>query len=157
MPHKCTRCESIFEDGAPVILSGCPSCGWNKFLYVKDEEPEVSDKEEAGSDADEAGETGHSIVIDESSESKVEAAPAGKIIREIDEIIGPEKREKLPSEEEGERVESVRILGPGSYELNLESLLDRKEIVMAIKEDGTYALHLPSVFKRDKDKEKDWK
>ncbi|MEZ5334156.1 MAG: Zn-ribbon containing protein [Methanolobus sp.] len=27
MPHKCTRCESIFVDGASVILSGCPNCG----------------------------------------------------------------------------------------------------------------------------------
>jgi predicted nucleic acid-binding Zn-ribbon protein len=150
MPHKCTRCESIFEDGAPVILSGCPSCGWNKFLYVKEEELEGA-KSGAG-EADE--ETGHHAVIDESSGHEEEGRPAVKIIREIDEIIGPEKKDSTPSEDEGERVESVRILGPGSYELNLESLFDRKEIVMAIKEDGTYALHLSSMFKRDKDKDR---
>ena len=39
MPHKCTRCESIFKDGAAIILNGCPKCGWNKFLYVRDESP----------------------------------------------------------------------------------------------------------------------
>ncbi len=155
MPHKCTRCESIFDDGAPVILSGCPSCGWNKFLYVKEEEKERAEKEASEGDEGEAGRgTGHHAVIDESSGHKPEDKPAGKIIREIDEIIGPEKKDRSISEDEGERVESVRILGPGSYELNLESLFDRKEIVMAIKEDGTYALHLSSMFKRDKDKDR---
>jgi DNA-directed RNA polymerase subunit RPC12/RpoP len=34
MPHKCTNCEHIFEDGSADILNGCPNCGWNKFLYV---------------------------------------------------------------------------------------------------------------------------
>jgi predicted nucleic acid-binding Zn-ribbon protein len=156
MPHKCTRCESIFDDGAPVILSGCPSCGWNKFLYVKEEEKERAEKEASEGDEVEAGRgTEHHAIIDESSGHKPEDKPTGKIIREIDEIIGTQKNDSSSSEDMGERVESVRILGPGSYELNLESLLDRKEIVMAIKEDGTYALHLPSVFKRDKDK--DWK
>ena len=150
MPHKCTRCESIFEDGAPVILSGCPNCGWNKFLYVKEEELEGAEKGAVEADQ----ESGHHAVIDESSGHQPESKPAGKIIREIDEIIGPEEKDSSTSDDEGERVESVRILGPGSYELNLDSLFDRKEIVMAIKEDGTYALHLSSMFKRDKDKDR---
>ena len=89
-------------------------------------------------------------VIDESHDH----AHGETIIREIDDIIGPDSEKESVTEEDGERVESVRILGPGSYELNLDSLLDRKEIVMAIKEDGAYALHLPSVFKKDEEKEK---
>ncbi|WP_407283345.1 Zn-ribbon domain-containing protein [Methanolobus sp. WCC1] len=149
MPHKCTRCESIFVDGASVILSGCPNCGWNKFLYVKDEELEQQSPE--GSEAQEAGEE---HVIDETSPETKGEQSSGEIIREIDDILGVEKEESSVTEEEGERVESVRILGPGSYELNLDSLLDRKEIVMAFKEDGAYALHLGSVFKENKDKKK---
>ena len=147
MPHKCTRCESIFDDGASVILSGCPNCGWNKFLYVKEDEMEGAEKEVHEAEVEEHA------VIDESHEH----VPEEKIIREIDDIIGDDKDMDSVTEEEGDRVESVRILGPGSYELNLDSLLDRKEIVMAIKEDGAYALHLPSVFKKDKDQEKDKK
>ncbi|WP_406660608.1 Zn-ribbon domain-containing protein [Methanolobus sp. ZRKC3] len=153
MPHKCTRCESIFIDGASVILTGCPNCGWNKFLYVKDEE--LENAQEMESDSVE-GPKGH--IIDESSqhseESENESAPAEKFIREIDELIGADKEERSVTEEDEERVESVRILGPGSYELNLDSLLDRKEIVMAIKEDGTYALHLGSVFNKNSGKKK---
>lgn len=140
MSHKCTRCGEIFVDGAAVILSGCPSCGWNKFLYVKGPEEE---EPVAEGTADE--------VLDKTQKHET---PAEKLIKEIDEIIGIEKEERSVVEEDGDRVESVRILGPGSYELNLDSLLHRKEIVMAIKEDGTYALHLPSVFKAEKKEKK---
>ncbi len=127
MPHKCTRCEGIFKDGAAIILNGCPKCGWNKFLYVRD----AVAKEQASSIP----------------------SPASKFIKEVDELLGskaakPESKTK--PEETGERVESVRILSPGSYELNLESLLERNEIVMALKEDGTYLVHLPSVFQKKK-------
>lgn len=81
------------------------------------------------------------------------------VVRSIDEALASEqenKKQELETERRAEeRVESVRILGPGSYELNLDSLLERKELVMAIKEEGSYALHLPSVFKQRKYKQKD--
>lgn len=142
MPHKCTKCESLFKDGAAIILSGCPKCGWNKFLYVKDEK-----------------------TSQEISENPAGSLPpaATKFIKEVDDLIGnraaPVKTESKDAktqapEEIGSRVESVRILSPGSYELNLESLLERDEIVMALKEDGTYIVHLPSVFQKKKHQER---
>ena len=143
MPHKCTRCEKIFEDGAEVILSGCPNCGWNKFLYVKDMGPEEEAEEKEVQ------------VQPEIADSEEKDIPAEQFIREIDDIIGIGHQEReVVEEEEGERVESVRILGPGSYELNLSSLLERDEIIMAIKQDGTYAVDLASAFRRKKKKSK---
>ncbi|WP_135606369.1 Zn-ribbon domain-containing protein [Methanococcoides sp. NM1] len=139
MPHKCTRCEKIFEDGAEVILSGCPNCGWNKFLYVKDMEPKADIEDTVDEE------------LPEKEETKI-TDPADQFIREIDDIIGIDHQEREIVEEEGERVESVRILGPGSYELNLSSLLERDEIVMAIKQDGTYAVDLSSAFRKKKKK-----
>lgn len=143
MPHKCTKCESIFKDGAAIILNGCPKCGWNKFFYVRDDVVPLEVKAHG-----------------ELSE------PASKFIKEVDELLGKpvegtalEKAQELSEEktsqesqskEIGDRVESVRILAPGTYELNLESLLERDEIVMALKEDGTYIVHLPSVFNKKK-------
>lgn len=38
---------------------------------------------------------------------------------------------------------------PGTYELNLPSLFEREELVMAIKE-GTYLIDLSSAFKKSK-------
>ncbi|MFH1322525.1 MAG: Zn-ribbon domain-containing protein [Methanobacteriota archaeon] len=135
MPHKCTRCENIFRDGAAIILNGCPKCGWNKFLYVKDEH--TPDQQVVSRDA-------------------IPPA-ASQFIKEVDELLGnkpapvvKESKEEKKKEEIGERVESVRILSPGSYELNLDSIMKREEIVMALKEDGTYIVHLPSVFQKKK-------
>ncbi len=109
MPHKCIKCERIFKDGDPVILSGCPDCGGNKFLYIR---PEIEDAEE--------------IILDKEKEDEI-----SRVERKI---------------EKDERIESVRILSPGQYEINLEALLTRNEIIMALKEDGKYVIHLPSVF-----------
>ena len=137
MPHKCTRCEHIFEDGDSVILTGCPNCGWNKFLYVKSENAEASPEEIEPKASD---------IVDET----IDTTLPKKLITELDEVLGIKKEESCEEENEEERVESVRILGPGSYELNLDSLLKRKEIIMAIKENGSYAVDLPSVFKKKK-------
>jgi len=104
----------IFKDGDKTVLKGCPECGWNKFLYVKDLSPIVER-------------------VEEKKEDKIE-------IRDIDELVSHP------------RIESVRILGPGSYEINLESLLDREEIIMALKEDGSYVIHFPSLFGEKKKK-----
>lgn len=144
MPHKCTRCESIFKDGAAIILNGCPKCGWNKFLYVRDDSPAPE-----------------LIARTEMPVNMGHISPeASKFIKEVDEILGIkddpselkiEPKVETAPKEIGNRIESIRILSPGQYELNLESLLARKEIVMALKEDGTYIVNLPSVFKKKKD------
>jgi predicted nucleic acid-binding Zn-ribbon protein len=143
MPHKCTRCEGIFRDGAAIILNGCPKCGWNKFLYVRDEMAQP-----AGS----AGQTGNTSI----------PPAASQFIKEVDELLGNKQAHPEPNEskvekkkeEVGDRVESVRILSPGSYELNLDSIMKRDEIVMALKEDGTYIVHLPSVFQKKRHHER---
>ncbi|RLG31753.1 hypothetical protein DRO03_00140 [Methanosarcinales archaeon] len=120
MPHKCTNCEHIFEDGSVDILNGCPNCGWNKFLYVPAKSVTETKTDAEDTDA-------------ETQSDKVE-----------------EKKETVPDME----VESIRILEKGSYELNLESLLEREEIIMSMKEDGRYIVHLPSVFEKGrKDRE----
>ncbi|MEA1894874.1 MAG: Zn-ribbon domain-containing protein [Euryarchaeota archaeon] len=118
MPHKCTNCEHIFEDGSVDILNGCPNCGWNKFLYV----PAKSVTETETETETDAEDTDTPMQSDK-VEKKEEAVPA------MD-------------------VESIRILETGSYELNLESLLEREEIIMSMKEDGRYIVHLPSVFEK---------
>lgn len=46
-------------------------------------------------------------------------------------------------------LESVKITAPGTYELNLPSLFERDELIMAVKE-GTYFIDLTSAFKKSK-------
>jgi predicted nucleic acid-binding Zn-ribbon protein len=44
----------------------------------------------------------------------------------------------------------VNISAPGTYELNLPSLFERDELIMAVKE-GTYFIDLSSAFRKKKD------
>jgi predicted nucleic acid-binding Zn-ribbon protein len=50
---------------------------------------------------------------------------------------------------EGNALESIKITAPGTYELNLPSLFERDELIMAVKE-GTYFIDLTSAFKKGK-------
>jgi predicted nucleic acid-binding Zn-ribbon protein len=47
------------------------------------------------------------------------------------------------------KVESIKITAPGTYELNLPSLFEREELIMAVKE-GTYLIDLSSAFRKPK-------
>ncbi len=72
--------------------------------------------------------------------------------------VPDEKREKVEIEQEIKKeftqmgIESVRILSPGRYEINLEKLLEGEGIVIALQEDGRYVIHLPSLLKKRKPK-----
>ncbi len=128
MPHKCTKCGHVFDDGSTSVLTGCPSCGANKFLYVK---------------LDKSAHAPH----DRSSEQTAHVSQGTDL----------KERTAMPVDQQGtkvdpSRVESIRILGPGSYEINIPALIERKEIVMALKEDGNYVIHMPSAFNKKRAK-----
>ena len=123
MPHKCTKCGREFRDGSVEILHGCPSCGGKKFLYVSDR---VRNED----------------VLQEKSIEKI----AEETKQEVLEVQRPASR---PTDILG-RVESVRIVGKGSYELNLERLADTQDIIIGMGNDGKYMLDLNSMSKPKK-------
>lgn len=74
-------------------------------------------------------------------------------LRPGEELSAAELVERIEVDEQGgpgevEQIESLRILSPGVYELNLDALLARKEIVMRIKKDGKYVVPLSALFKK---------
>jgi len=71
---------------------------------------------------------------------------------ELVDLVEIDDCESVPLE--GEKIESLRILSPGVYELNLNTILERNEIIMQIKENGTYVIPLPSLFRSKKRKKK---
>jgi len=75
---------------------------------------------------------------------------AGEDIRAADLVDRLKIDERVPIE--GEKIESLRILSPGVYELNLDALLEGRGLIMGLKGDGSYAIHLPSLFKKKKEK-----
>ena len=120
MPHKCTKCGREYKDGSTEILKGCASCGGKKFLYVK--EGDI-----------------HDDVLEEKSISEI----AEETKEEVLEVVEPKKKEV----EMYDRVETIRIVSPGSYELNLEKMAKGDERIVSVGKEGSYIIDLMSMAK----------
>ncbi|KDE55418.1 Zn-ribbon domain-containing protein [Methanoculleus sp. MH98A] len=125
MPHKCTQCGREFEDGSTKILKGCPSCGGKKFLYIREAER-------------------HDDVLKEKTIDEI-VRDTGEDVLEVK----PDRRKKEEIEV-FERIESIRILGPGSYELNIEKLARSDEVVVGLENEGKYVVDILSMAKKKK-------
>ena len=146
MPHRCTKCGAVFSDGDSVILTGCPECKWNKFLYVKTEEINSSEKPEREDD-----QTEHEIeLLMKDPDKKTETIDS--VLENIDKALDSDDVNK--NELNPDRVDSIRILDSGSYELNLGSIMKKEEIVVGIKEEGQYAIDLPMILQQNKSTKK---
>jgi hypothetical protein len=190
MPHMCTRCGSLFEEGMD-ILEGCPVCGWNKFLFVKSKEkikevrgalkaseiggpyepwPEGNDSLRKILKSDEARSRRTALEKeDRRAKSKEKRKPNERTAKDrtpkdrderkhgfFDLDSDKDRSQDLPLQrpgkirhQEDKTLESIRMSEPGTYELNLPSLFERDELVMAVK-DGTYLIDLSSAFKKQK-------
>lgn len=269
MPHQCTNCGHVFEDGSKEMLSGCPECSGKKFQYhpgeVSDEEPpdaepperdsgsvtdavgraanKVRDAVSSGNEPQDSGrktadspsppvettgdsssdsetvgrgpststaESGETANSDEttnpgetaeqpettpksepaddgfdsldpsadtpaasagrdaevgagesaSSEDSAQASARsdvvdtdtlpdasddGRVVKEPDE---EEDRPDLDDlrQELNDQFESIRIVAPGQYELNLMELYDRQEYIIALQENGKYVIEVPDAW-----------
>ena len=124
MPHKCTTCGREFEDGSQDALRGCPSCGGKRFLYVRAEER-------------------HRDVLEETPlEALVEEAP-NEDVHEI-----PVEVDEIPDRPLHESIETIRIRGQGSYEINIERLARSDEMVIGLGKAGQYGVDILSMGKR---------
>jgi predicted nucleic acid-binding Zn-ribbon protein len=52
-------------------------------------------------------------------------------------------------EELNDQFESIRIVEPGQYELNLMELFNRDEYIIALQEDGRYVIEVPDTWRDD--------
>lgn len=120
MPHQCVRCNKLFEEGSNQLLRGCDNCGGKFFFFIKKEQLETAKK----------------ITYDLSEEEKQQ------IEQDVLNIIGEDVNKSLPVFLD---FESVRIIRPGQYELDLVSLFKGKPIIYRI-EDGKYVIDLVSTF-----------
>jgi len=119
------QCGREYKDASPAILKGCESCGGRKFLFVGDKDRNLDVLQEKST-----------VTLAEESFAKVlevQPDPAGE-------------------KDFGTRVESIRIVAPGTYELNIEKLADSDERVVSIGTEGNYVVDLHSMAKSRKDK-----
>ncbi len=126
MPHQCVRCNTIYDDTAQEILKGC-SCGGKLFFYIKKKR------------------------LEELKETTVKLTNKDKkqIEKDILELVGKERIE------EDQPVildfESIRILKPGQYELDLVHLFKKQPLVYKLEE-GKYIIDLPVTFGQEKER-----
>lgn len=154
MPHECTSCGELFPDGSKQMLSGCPACGSNKFQYRPTEsieEEAVTELTEDTAQTKARSETvdpdtlpaadnlatpstsGQEIADSESEEQTDDDDSKGREVQDLDTL-----RDEL-----NDQFESIKIVSPGQYELNLMELYDRDEYIISLLEDGRYAIEVP--------------
>jgi len=177
MPHQCLKCGLVFEEGSAQLLKGCPECGGNRFFFTKkplNEAERHAKEENVGKDIntviqeliddnkDIVDKSGKWVQIKPKDLRKAmkKHIPEEKIVADkkenIDIITDDEYRkasiEKVETEMDKPKTpETIDIQQPGKYKIDLKGLLEEEPII--IQKDGSYTIHLPSVFKMlDKEK-----
>jgi len=74
----------------------------------------------------------------------------GRVVDRPDEDIDRPDLQEL-REELNDQFESIKILEPGQYELNLMELYDREEHIIALQEDGKYVIEVPDSWRDERE------
>lgn len=127
MPHQCVRCSVFYDDGAQEILKGCP-CGARLFFFVKKEKLEVAKNW---------------------NPPDLQPEQKRQIENDVLELVGS------PSDDVPVVLdfESVRVLEPGKYQLDLVKLFKGESLVFKLEE-GKYVIDLQASFQGIKKREK---
>lgn len=127
MPYKCVHCGNLLEDGAAELLTGCPGCKSKFFFYIKKEKLDELLKKQ-------------SLSPELSSEEK------RQIEEDIRDIVGAEN-EEVPVFLD---FESIKVIKPGKYLLDLAKLFEMGKPKVYQLEDGKYIIDLSSKVEEDK-------
>jgi len=178
MPHQCLKCGLVFEEGSPQLLKGCSGCGGNRFFFTKEPLSEEERNNIIQKMNKELDPTLAKILYDENGrfidkQSKWVVIKQKDIqalqhnvseknvpkIKEKPDFVDDDLRKNLLEKIESEvddihkKPETIGIEQSGSYNIDLKGLLEEEPII--IQKDGSYTIHLPSVFKMlDKSKNK---
>ena len=121
MPHQCVRCGKFYDDGSDIILRGC-ECGAKLFFFVRQS----------------AIEKAKNATANLSVEEKVE------IEKEIFDLmdVTPETN----SDPVVLDFESIRVLKPGKFEIDLVKLFDKSKPTVYKIGDGKYMIDIAETF-----------
>jgi predicted nucleic acid-binding Zn-ribbon protein len=124
MPHQCVRCAVLYPTGCQELLTGC-KCGSRFFFFVKESSIERAKE----------------ITLNLTSKEK------DQIEKDVIGIVG--------SEVEGNPIildfESIKVVKPGKYELDLIDLFKGKPLIYKLDE-GKYVIDIVSTFESQKKK-----
>lgn len=123
MPHQCVNCNTIFEDGSREILDGCSECEGKFFFYIKKNKIEEAKKRA----------------------EKLSDDQKQQIEQDVLELIGDEYDRDKPVILD---LESINVLGPGQYELDLVNLFTDNQPLIYKLEEGKYVVDVIETFNR---------
>lgn len=121
MPHQCVKCSRIIPQGSREILDGCTNCGSHFFFYIREEQLEK---------------------LKESPIINIPEPEKKKIEKDIREIAGIEKEDAPVILD----FESVRITGPGKFEIDVVNLFNEKRPLIYKLEEGKYIIDLATTL-----------
>lgn len=125
MPHQCVHCGTIFPDTAEEILKGC-GCGSHFFYYIK-EIPSQKVTETI---------------------NELEKSDKVQIEKDIREITGLSEKPEKPVILD---LESVKVIQPGKFEIDIVNLFSRKRPLIYKLEEGKYIIDLAASFRANMD------
>ena len=126
MPHQCVRCGTFYEDGSKEILSGCTKCEGRLFFYVK--KSRLEEMQQAA------------VKLSKKEKAQIE--------KDVFDLIGVSADADEPVVLD---FESIRVLRPGKYELDLVNLFKDRPLIYKLDE-GKYMIDLPESFKKALDR-----
>ena len=135
-PHQCVHCSKLYPDASKELLEGC-SCGSKFFYYIKKEFMEQLENKKIEIDND----------IQEKI-SQLDRADKKQIEADVRQMMGIEEKEEVPVILD---LESIRVLKPGKYEIDVVNLFNKKRPLIYKLEEGKYIIDLASTIKVNAD------
>jgi predicted nucleic acid-binding Zn-ribbon protein len=120
MPHQCVRCGKLYKEASDEILKGCGDCGGKFFFFISD----VAYKKRS------------SPLLDITIEDRQ------KIEEDVMDIVSSKLDKDKPVILD---IESINILQPGKYELDIVELFKKNPLIWKLEE-GKYIIDLSSAF-----------
>lgn len=120
MPYKCIHCSEIYEDGSKEILVGCTKCRSKFFFYIKREKLQE-------------------IIANQNKTPELSPEEKDQIEHDVREMVGLEEDFDTPVFLD---FESVKVIKPGKYLLDLPKLFSMNKPRVYQLEDGKYIVDL---------------
>ena len=134
MPHQCVHCGKVYPDAAKELLLGCGGCGSHFFYFIKKEYYDKLNKK-----------VEDEIILDiQGKISEIDKLDKIKIEKDVRDIIGISEKEDIPVILD---LESIRILSPGKFEIDVVNLFNKKRPLIYKLEEGKYIIDLASTLK----------
>ena len=124
MPHQCTKCGKVYPDASNELLIGC-ICGSKFFYYIRQEKFEQLQNEK-------------DQILEELNKADKE-----QIEKDIRELTGLDKK---PDEPVILDLESVRVIRPGKFEIDIVNLFSKNRPLIYKLEEGKYIIDLTSTL-----------